>query len=105
MCGEMEEVLKASGAEMLPYENKNPYPLGSVSYEAGGARMGDGRKASVLDKWNRYHYIKNLLVVDVACFTLTWRNPLGRCLCVAVNIWRRRCTSVTSNIHCAPNVK
>jgi len=69
MYGQMEEVLKASGAEILPYEKKNPYPLGSVTHEAGGARMGDDAKTSVLDKWNRCHDIKNLLVVDAACFT------------------------------------
>jgi choline dehydrogenase-like flavoprotein len=69
MYGQMEEILKASGAEVLPYEKKNPYPLGSVTHEAGGARMGDDGKTSVLDKWNRCHDIKNLLVVDAACFT------------------------------------
>jgi choline dehydrogenase-like flavoprotein len=69
MYGQMEEILKASGAEILPYEKKNPYPLGSVTHEAGGARMGGDAKTSVLDKWNRCHDIKNLLVVDAACFT------------------------------------
>jgi choline dehydrogenase-like flavoprotein len=69
MYGQMEEILRASGAEILPYEKKNPYPLGSVTHEAGGARMGDDPKTSVLDKWNRCHDIKNLLVVDAACFT------------------------------------
>ena len=69
MYGQMEEILKASGAEVLPYEKKNPYPLGSVTHEAGGARMGDDPKTSVLDKWNRCHDMKNLLVVDAACFT------------------------------------
>jgi choline dehydrogenase-like flavoprotein len=69
MYGQMEEILKASGAEILPYEKKNPYPLGSVTHEAGGARMGDDPRTSVLDKWNRCHDIKNLLVVDAACFT------------------------------------
>jgi choline dehydrogenase-like flavoprotein len=69
MYGQMEEILKASGAEVLPYEKKNPYPLGSVTHEAGGARMGDDPKISVLDKWNSCHDIKNLLVVDAACFT------------------------------------
>jgi hypothetical protein len=42
----MEEILKASGAEILPYEKRNPYPLGSVSHEAGGARMGDAGRFS-----------------------------------------------------------
>jgi choline dehydrogenase-like flavoprotein len=69
MYGQMEEILKASGAEVLPYEKKNPYPLGSVTHEAGGARMGDDPKISMVDKWNRCHDIKNLLVVDAACFT------------------------------------
>lgn len=69
MYGQMEEILKASGAEVLPYEKRNPYPLGSVTHEAGGARMGDDPKTSVLDQWNRCHDIKNLLVVDAACFT------------------------------------
>jgi len=68
MYCQMEEILKASGAEVLPYEKKNPYPLGSVTHEAGGARMGDEPRTSVLDKWNRCHDIKNLLVVDAACF-------------------------------------
>jgi choline dehydrogenase-like flavoprotein len=67
--GEMERVLKASGAEILPYKKVAPYPLGSVTHEAGGARMGDDPKTSVLDAWNRCHDIKNLLVVDAACFT------------------------------------
>lgn len=69
MYGQMEEILKASGAEILPYEKRNPYPLGSVTHEAGGARMGGDPKNSVVDQWNRCHDIKNLLVVDAACFT------------------------------------
>jgi choline dehydrogenase-like flavoprotein len=68
MYGQMEEILRASGAELLPYEKRNPYPMGSVTHEAGGARMGDDPKKSVLDGWNRCHDIKNLLVVDAAAF-------------------------------------
>ncbi|MGH9502141.1 MAG: GMC oxidoreductase [Terriglobales bacterium] len=69
MYGQMEEILRASGAEVLPYDKKNPYPLGSVTHEAGGTRMGEDPKTSVLDAWNRCHDIKNLLVVDAASFT------------------------------------
>jgi len=68
MYGEMERILKASGVEIFPYKKVAPYPLGSVTHEAGGARMGDDPKTSVLDAWNRCHDIKNLLVVDAACF-------------------------------------
>jgi choline dehydrogenase-like flavoprotein len=68
MYGEIERILKASGAEILPYKKGAPYPLGSVTHEAGGARMGDDPRTSVLDEWNRSHDVKNLLVVDAACF-------------------------------------
>ncbi len=68
MYGQIEEILRASGAEIFPYKKAAPYPLGSVTHEAGGSRMGDDPRTSVLDKWNRCHDIKNLLVVDAACF-------------------------------------
>ena len=68
MYGQIEAILEASGAELLPYKKVAPYPLGSVTHEAGGCRMGEDPRASVLDEWNRCHDIKNLLVVDAACF-------------------------------------
>src|SRR2546422_11463432 len=36
--------------------------------KAGGCRMGDDPRTSVLDKWCRAHDVKNLFVVDAACF-------------------------------------
>jgi len=66
--GKIEEILKAAGAEIFPYQKGPPMPLGGVTQESGGAPMGDDPKKSVLDKWNRCHDIKNLLVVDAACF-------------------------------------
>src|SRR5437667_4236565 len=33
MYGQMEEILKASGAEIFPYKKQSPYPLGSVTHE------------------------------------------------------------------------
>ncbi|MGH9450941.1 MAG: GMC oxidoreductase [Terriglobia bacterium] len=68
MYGQIEEILKASGAEIFPYKKVAPYPLGSVTHEAGGCRMGDDPRVSVLDKWNRCHDVKNILVVDAGCF-------------------------------------
>ncbi len=68
MYGQMEEILRASGAEMFPYEKLAPYPLGSVTHEAGGCRMGDDPLTSVLDKWCRAHDVKNLFLIDAACF-------------------------------------
>ncbi|HKS95814.1 MAG TPA: GMC oxidoreductase, partial [Terriglobia bacterium] len=57
-----------SGAEIFPYKKVAPYPLGSVTHEAGGARMGLDPRTSVLDEWNRCHDVKNIRVVDAACF-------------------------------------
>jgi choline dehydrogenase-like flavoprotein len=68
MYGQIEEILKASGAEIFPHKKVAPYPLGSVTHEAGGARMGEDSRTSVLDNWNRCHDVKNLLVVDAASF-------------------------------------
>jgi choline dehydrogenase-like flavoprotein len=68
MYGQMEEILRASGAEIFPYKKEAPYPLGSVTHEAGGCRMGDDPRTSVLDKWCRCHDVKNILVVDAGCF-------------------------------------
>jgi len=68
MYGQIEEILKASGAEIFPYKKVAPYPLGSVTHEAGGCRMGSDPRTSVLDEWNRCHDIKNIVVADAACF-------------------------------------
>jgi choline dehydrogenase-like flavoprotein len=68
MYAQMEEILRASGAEILPYKKVTPYPLGSVTHESGGCRMGEDRRKSVLDRWNRCHDVPNVLVVDAACF-------------------------------------
>jgi choline dehydrogenase-like flavoprotein len=68
MYGQVEEVLKASGAEIFPYKKVAPYPLGSVTHEAGGCRMGSDPRTSVLDEWNRCHDVKNVLVVDAGAF-------------------------------------
>jgi choline dehydrogenase-like flavoprotein len=68
MYDEIERIMRASGAEIFPYEKTGPYPLGSVTHEAGGCRMGDDPRTSVVDKWNRTHDIKNLYVVDASSF-------------------------------------
>jgi len=66
--GQAEEILRAAGAEILPYKKVTPYPLGAITHEAGGCRMGDDPRTSVLDKWNRCHDVQNLLVVDASSF-------------------------------------
>ena len=44
MYGQMEEILKAAGAVVLPYMKREPYPLGSVTH--------DGSHSS--DDWHKF---------------------------------------------------
>jgi choline dehydrogenase-like flavoprotein len=68
MYGQMEEIMKAAGAEIFPYKKVEPYPLGSVTHEVGGARMGDDPRTSVADKWSRCHDVNNIVLADGASF-------------------------------------
>jgi choline dehydrogenase-like flavoprotein len=80
MYGEIEEILRAAGAEIFPYKKVAPHPLGAVTHEAGGARMGDDPHTSVVDKWNRCHDVKNVLVADAACFVSHPEKPITHTL-------------------------
>jgi choline dehydrogenase-like flavoprotein len=63
------------GVEVLA-RNTEPNPPGYSIHEMGTCRMGDNPKASVLNKWNQSHDIKNLFVVDGSSFvTGGWQNP------------------------------
>jgi choline dehydrogenase-like flavoprotein len=71
-CTEMSE---SAGFEVLS-KNEIPNPPGYSIHEVGTCRMGNDPKTSVLNKWNQSHDIKNLFVVDGACFTSAgWQNP------------------------------
>jgi choline dehydrogenase-like flavoprotein len=71
-CTAMSEM---AGFEVLS-KNEQPNPPGYSIHEVGTCRMGDDPKKSVLNKWNQSHDIKNLFVVDGACFTSAgWQNP------------------------------
>jgi choline dehydrogenase-like flavoprotein len=49
---------------------------GSAVHEAGGARMGDSPKTSVLNKFNQCWDAKNVFVTDSASFTTSpFQNP------------------------------
>jgi choline dehydrogenase-like flavoprotein len=74
--GQCGEVLRASGAEIPPYEKRGLKPLGGVTHEAGGCRTGDDPTTSVLDEWNRCHDVPNLLVVDASCFVSHPEKPI-----------------------------
>ena len=65
----------ACGVEVLA-KNTEPNPPGYSIHEVGTCRMGDNPKASILNKWNQSHDIRNLFVVDGSSFvTGGWQNP------------------------------
>ncbi len=67
MYGWMEQVLRACGAEILPYK-KYVEPMGDATHECGAARMGTDPKSSVLNPFCQSHDVKNLYVTDASCF-------------------------------------
>ena len=51
-------------------------PPGYYIHEVGGAPMGNNKKRSVVDNFNRLWECKNVLVVDGACWpTSSWQSP------------------------------
>lgn len=81
-----EELLRAAGAEIIPYTRNLPPPPGDATHEVGTARMGDDPKTSVLNKFNQAHEVKNLYVVDGASFVSC---PEKNCtLSIAAVAWR-----------------
>ncbi len=69
------EMLEAAGAKDIQVTTKSEMP-GMAVHEVGTARMGNDPKKSVLDAWNQAHDVKNLFVMDGACFTSSaCQNP------------------------------
>ena len=70
-----EEILRAAGAEVVSTGGRMTAP-GRIIHELGTARMGNAAKTSVLNKFNQSWDVKNLFVVDGACFvTCANQNP------------------------------
>lgn len=86
MYDSAEELLRAAGAEIIPYTRRIPPPPGDATHEIGTARMGDDPKTSVLNKWNQAHDVRNLFIVDGASFV---SGPEKNCtLSIAAIAWR-----------------
>jgi choline dehydrogenase-like flavoprotein len=70
-----EEILRAAGAEVISTGGRMTAP-GRIIHELGTARMGNDKKTSVLNKFNQAWDVKNLFVIDGACFvTSANQNP------------------------------
>tara|TARA_Y100001968_G_C19128370_1_gene605429 strand:+ start:23 stop:706 length:684 start_codon:yes stop_codon:yes gene_type:complete len=73
---------------------ENPPPPGYYIHEVGGARMGNTKEDSVLDKWNRLWNCKNVLVVDGSCWpTSGWQSPTLTMMAIA----RRACLNAINS--------
>src|SRR5262249_45388811 len=69
------EMLEAAGAKDIQVRTSFEIP-GMAVHEVGTARMGNDPKKSVLDAWNQSHDVKNLFVMDGACFVSSaCQNP------------------------------
>ena len=67
MYGWMEQILRACGAEILPYQ-KRLEPLGDATHECGTTRMGLDPATSVLNRWGQAHDVPNLFITDASGF-------------------------------------
>jgi choline dehydrogenase-like flavoprotein len=63
----LKALFQALGAESVEVSTEIMSP-GSMIHDMGTARMGNDPKKSVLNKFNQTHDVKNLFVVDGACF-------------------------------------
>jgi choline dehydrogenase-like flavoprotein len=96
MAKDMQETFQAivetAGGTYTPDptpDGPRPYGIadgGVIIHEAGGARMGDDPKTSVLNGYCQAHDVKNLFVTDGACFvTNSDKNPT---LTIMALTWR-----------------
>jgi choline dehydrogenase-like flavoprotein len=81
---EAMEMLKAAGAQDIKLYDERSKP-GAAIHETGGARMGDDRRTSVLNKYNQSHDVENLFVTDGSCFVSNGcQNPTLTMMAITV---------------------
>jgi len=68
MYGQMEEILRASGAEILPYEKRNPYRWQRNATRLVAHGWEAIPKRSVLDAWKSMSTTFKSSVVDASSF-------------------------------------
>jgi len=78
------EMLEAAGAKNIKINTGLQMP-GMAIHELGTARMGADSKKSVLDPWNQTHDVKNVFVMDGACFVSSGcQNPTLTMMAITV---------------------
>jgi choline dehydrogenase-like flavoprotein len=76
MADTVEEIVKASGGELVNYERGELDAMGSAIHEHGTCRMGADPKKSALNRFNQMHEAKNVFVVDGSAFpNASEKNP------------------------------
>jgi len=78
------EMLEAAGAKNVKINTDLSEP-GMAIHEVGTMRMGNDPKKSVLNAWNQTHDVKNLFVMDGACFVSSaCQNPTLTMMAITV---------------------
>jgi choline dehydrogenase-like flavoprotein len=77
MLEDAEESIRQTAAALgWPLERTGRMVPGTFAHELGGARMGRDPATSVLNPYNQSWDLRNLFVLDGACFvTSGWQNP------------------------------
>jgi choline dehydrogenase-like flavoprotein len=76
MADTVEEIVKASGGELVNYRRGELDAMGSAIHEHGTCRMGADPKKSALNRFNQMHEAKNVFVVDGSAFpNASEKNP------------------------------
>ena len=78
------EMLEAAGMKNIKVRSEVHLP-GDANHDVGTARMGSDPKKSVLNQFNQTHDVKNLFVMDGACFNSPGcQNPTLTIMALAV---------------------
>jgi choline dehydrogenase-like flavoprotein len=81
---EAMDMLKSAGADSIRLYDERSKP-GAGIHETGGARMGNDRRSSVLNRFNQTHEVENLFVTDGACFVSNGcQNPTLTMMAITV---------------------
>jgi choline dehydrogenase-like flavoprotein len=76
MADTVEEIVKASGGELVNYKRGQLDAMGAAIHEHGTCRMGADPKRSALNRFNQMHEVKNVFVVDGSSFpNASEKNP------------------------------